>query len=296
LVELLVTIGIVGTLIALLLPAVQAARESARRLQCANNLKQIGLSMLNFHTANACLPPGASSQSELAWTAFVLPHLEQLPLHARVNFGAGSYMGGVDRRGPGKNELALTRLAVLACPSSMAERSTYASPPFSDTDFIPGSGGTAPYTTHYYGVAGPRGTNATNGQPYPMVTPEDPVHKVAIGGVLTKDLRIRLDGVLDGTSNTLLLGERSVNASNHYRSWIRGIKETNDVFGSVRNVTAPINSGEQLSHNDSSFGSQHPGGAQFGWCDGSVRFVDETIALELLLALASRKGREVVSP
>jgi prepilin-type N-terminal cleavage/methylation domain-containing protein len=296
LVELLVVIAIVGTIVALLLPAVQAAREAARRLQCANNVKQLGLAMLSYHSSHSSLPPGASSRSGLAWTASVLPQLEQQALYARVNFGAGSYVGGVERRGPGKNELALNRLAVLVCPSSVGDRSAYSSPPFGETDFIPGPGGTAPYTTHYYGVTGPRGTNATTGMAYPIVTPGDPVNKVAIGGVLTKDLSISLDGVRDGTSNTFLLGERSVNKSDHYRSWIRGIRAENDVLGSVRNVAAPLNSGEHPLHNDASFSSQHPGGTQFGLCDGSVRFINDTIHYDLLLALASRKGGEAAAP
>jgi len=130
LVELLVVIAIVGTIVALLLPAVQAAREAARRLQCANNVKQLGLAILSYHSSHSSLPPGASSRSGLAWTASVLPQLEQQALSTRVNFGDGPYEGGADRRGPGKNELALNRLAVLMCPSSTAERSTYSSPPF----------------------------------------------------------------------------------------------------------------------------------------------------------------------
>jgi hypothetical protein len=256
----------------------------------------LGLALHQYHAANACLPSGATTINGLAWTVMVLPQLEQQPLYDQVNFSPGEYYDGPERRGPGKNELALNRLAVLVCPSSATPRSTYSSPPFGGSDFIPGPGGTAPFTTHYYGITGPRGINATNGQSYPIVTPGDPANKVAIGGVLTKDLSIRFDGVRDGTSNTLMLGEQSANGRLWYRSWVRGIKASNQALGSVRNISSEINSSDNPSHNDSSFSSQHPGGTQFGLCDGSVRFINDTIHYDLLLALASRKGGEAVSP
>jgi prepilin-type N-terminal cleavage/methylation domain-containing protein len=90
LVELLVVIAIIGILVAMLLPAVQAAREAARRSQCTNNLKQLSLAMLTYHQAVGKFPPPGISSNQVSWLVLILPYLEQKPLHDQFDFNQGN--------------------------------------------------------------------------------------------------------------------------------------------------------------------------------------------------------------
>lgn len=123
LVEMLVTISIIGVLIGLLLPAVQMARESARRTQCANNLHQIGIALHNYHDTHDTLPPGClqwrppggnpANFKQYAWSAFILPHLEQVPLYERIDFN-------LPYDHPRNAEPGSVRLSSYVCPSATA--------------------------------------------------------------------------------------------------------------------------------------------------------------------------------
>jgi prepilin-type processing-associated H-X9-DG protein len=187
------------------------------------------------------------------------------------------------------------------------------------SEFIPPNTGEGPYTTHYYGINGPRGTNPSSGQPYETVknaTGGTPTHEgvpLAAQGMFQKDTSIRLTDAIDGTSNTLLIGEMSwfveqigssasLTWGTRYRSWLRGTNGnpgvvTGFMVGS-RNVFRPINSIFRFNYitpyNDIPMGSMHPGGANFGLGDGSVRFIQETISMATYLSLASRNGGEVL--
>lgn len=119
LIELLVVIAVIGVLIALLLPAVQAAREAARRISCFNNLHQMGIGLHNYHLALGSFPPGGieprmsrlSKGRQLAWSAFLLPYLEQSPLHGKIDFGKAF-------DAPENAAAAATVVSTYICPSS----------------------------------------------------------------------------------------------------------------------------------------------------------------------------------
>src|SRR6187551_794481 len=147
LVELLVVIAIIGVLVALLLPAVQSAREASRRIKCSNNLKQIGLAMHNYHDTHLAFPAGARVLNNLSWNVFILPHLEQQALYSQCDQGTGAFNGGTNQEGPNKNILAVTRLNAYLCPSSVVNIvATHPSSLLLD--------GRRTFAKHYFGVMG----------------------------------------------------------------------------------------------------------------------------------------------
>jgi prepilin-type N-terminal cleavage/methylation domain-containing protein/prepilin-type processing-associated H-X9-DG protein len=291
LVELLVVIAIIAILIGLLLPAVQKVREAASRLRCQNNLKQLGLALHTYHDAYLHFPPGGVTTSELSWHVLILPYIEQGNLYNQFNLGPGSF-DGANGTGPHKNEYAANRIAPFLCPSSPVERMEVLND--DAPELIGGANGVLPYTAHYYGVMGPKGTNPVTGQPYGWMNVGG--HGgFATQGVLGKDSKVSLSLIPDGTSNTFAVGELSrtnAPAANRYRSWVRGC-DTAPVCAGCRNVVNPINAPSVATFSDIAFGSQHSGGTNFLLADGSVRFVSEGINLDVYKAAASRDGGEV---
>jgi prepilin-type N-terminal cleavage/methylation domain-containing protein len=299
LVELLVVIAIIGILIALLLPAVQAAREAARRMQCTNHLKQLTLAMHTYHDTHQVLPPGCLSVNNLSWNCFILPYIEQGPLHEEFKrnqtFHEGTYNGGTNNEGQHKSNLmALNRVDTFLCPSSTDELATHPSS-------TPVSPERKTYDSHYYGVAGPLGTNPATGEPYRDARTSHHWGGFALDGVLTVNSKVRLEDVKDGTSNTLTLGEI---ANGDGANWCRGVglNGTGDPItgsgpmgmSSCKNVVNTINLPLTVVFNNISFSSEHPDGANFSRADGSVDFISENIDMALYKALASRNGNEVL--
>jgi prepilin-type N-terminal cleavage/methylation domain-containing protein/prepilin-type processing-associated H-X9-DG protein len=304
LIELLVVIAIIGILIGLLLPAVQKVREAANRMKCANNLKQLGLGLHNFHGSYGAFPKAGKLSNELSWHVFVLPFIEQDALYRQFSFSVGSYCGS-SGTGPNKNIYAINNeIKMFICPTSPVTQMLTNAPNNVNTPEMFGT--KSPYTTHYYGVMGPKGTNAATAKAYTWDNTgaqggfaRDGIFMydtVATSTSPGPDLGYALTDVIDGTSNTLLLGEMSwANdvTGTRYRSWVRGC-DGNLVCSGSRNVANSINSPSIALFNDISFGSQHPGGANFCLGDGSVRFLSENINLSTYLALASRNGGEVL--
>jgi prepilin-type N-terminal cleavage/methylation domain-containing protein len=179
LVELLVVVGLIGVLVALLLPAVQAAREAARRTQCQNNLKQIGLGLIRYHDQHGTFPVGCvewrpwgnTTYRQLAWSAYLLPYIEQQPLFERLDLSLAF-------DDPANAVAAATVLPVLLCPSVPAEHLSLTS-------------GRGP--THYGGIFGER-----------ITSPNNPPK-----GVMLFDQAIPIREVLDGATYTLIVGEDS---------------------------------------------------------------------------------------
>lgn len=306
LVELLVVIAIIGILIALLLPAVQAAREAARRAQCTNNLKQLALAAHNYHDRLRSFPPGTllktfSSKPKLRGPSlflFLLNDVEQSSLQGVLDLN-----DPLNNEAGGKDSLAALVLPVLLCPSDMIGENPVM------------QSGSSPERWH--GLTSYGGNSGTGGNHRTLCT------SVALGadgmfcetGPLSNPIAgqspVRIAGVVDGTSNTLFLGERS-HKDSVFDVWANGAGE--QVIGeygwwhtagglaivdATMTTFAPINYRTDASQADfacrrlSAFGSHHPGGANFALVDGSVRFVAETIELSTYRALSTRAGQEV---
>lgn len=285
LVELLVVIAIIGILVALLLPAVQAAREAARRSQCQNNLKQLGLGLLNYESSRRTLPPGGMLDNGLCWIVLILPYLEEGVLHDQFDLSMGSYVD------PNKNELALTRISILLCPTQQEHEHSLLSVIQPGNTLEVANGGD-PYTTHYYGIMGPKGINPTTGKLYGVEDKFKTHGGFATQGVLGKDRTEKFADITDGTSKTFAVGEISWNEWPNYRSWVRGATLI-VTMGSCKGVDGSINPGVPApGWNDGGFGSEHPGGTHFLMCDGAVKFIHEDVDYAIYLATASMNGDE----
>ena len=311
LIELLVVIAIIGVLIALLLPAVQAAREAARRSQCTNNLKQIGIGLHNYHAALNCFPPGYLSARDpvtfdndgpgWAWASQSLGSMEQGALFNSINFALGV-------ESPANQTARLTILATFLCPSDASLLTTFTAVDATTTNTTAGTPICDVAASNYVGSVG-------SGDPsslYPYIIDDDdgPPGRDNGDGIFFRNRTVSIAEILDGTSQTFAVGERSQNLSR--ATW----------SGAITNASVPLvelqgGSGFDpegggalvLSHTGESHGpnapsgqahgdqywSRHPGGANFLFADGSVRFIKELIGFKIFQALATRKGGEVIS-
>ena len=260
LIELLVVIAIIAVLIALLLPAVQAAREAARRSQCVNNLKQVGLALHNYHDTNGTFPAGGwvGNGMNFGWSAAVLPGLEQRAVYDGLNFSHPSNVAV-------NSTTAYTVLNVYLCPSeprrSTWNRNALLGDPFLSAD------------ADYGGMYGPRGFYGY----LPSAITNSPPR-----GAMIADACLGFPQISDGTSQTIQVGEapEAINAM-----WASG----HNVFDQSAPINArpPLEYGEELT-------SQHPGGANVLFADGSVHFLKQTINPLVLVGLCTRAGGEVL--
>jgi len=329
LIELLVVIAIIAVLIALLLPAVQAAREAARRAQCVNNLKQIGLGMHNYHDANQVLPPGQKSCCWGTWLLFMLPQVEQTALWNAWNFNGDLlyYQGQFDAPlrygGVCNGTVSATRVTAYICPSDgTATNLTGIGPTVNGVKFSVTS---QSYVANY--------GNTVTAQPATYTNAVYPGSPIAYGGAPFADIDgpgggnggkavFGLNTFTDGTSNTLLVSECVVgtgarqppyNAPYDLRgfSWwgsaacFTGLMPPNTTSPDVTEsqdyciypyqgnppCTAPT--GTLLRVNFAR--SRHPGGVNAAMGDGSVKFIKNSISLNIWRALSTTRGGEVVS-
>lgn len=292
LIELLVVIAIIAILIGLLLPAVQKVREAASRARCANNIKQLCLALHNYHDSNRKLPMGAEISNELSWRVHTLPFVEFEALYKKFSFSAGAWNGPPNREGPNKLVHALNKIPTFNCPSVPEILASNGSSTLQD--------GRKTYTSDYHGVCGPKGTNPVTSAAYLVDnTPNAGQGGFAIQGVLGKNSVVKFTDISDGLSNTLMMGEVAVLWNGKYlesdgADWVRGMGNTNGI-ASCRNIANGINTPYNGVYNDISFGSLHTGGATFGLCDGSVRFLQASIDMVTYKSLASRNGGESYS-
>jgi prepilin-type N-terminal cleavage/methylation domain-containing protein/prepilin-type processing-associated H-X9-DG protein len=320
LVELLVVITIIGILIALLLPAVQAAREAARRMQCGNNLKQIGLGLLNYESANGTLPVGGIHTTTgggygYCWLVEFLPFVEAENIYSQLDLkGIKASSGCVGWVGAGGNTyngdvLKNMYLASLACPSSpLPMRSSEGSP-----DVYVGVQ-VAVQSSCYTGISG--GGFTPN---YPKVRDMTGNSlgaggKIGYGGCLIRNVAVRIADIYDGTTNTMIVGEQSNwcitpdgmlkdcrSDCGHGFVMGPGLDGGDDRDFNITCVLHRI--GEQ-SYNATGvpnncgpnrpIQSAHSGGAMTLMVDGSVHFLSTDIAVTTLYNLANRNDQNVV--
>ena len=290
LIELLVVIAIIAILIALLLPAVQQAREAARRTQCKNNLKQIGLAVHNYHDVYNIFPTGSVprhasgnnfvNQSAWGWHAFILPQIDQAPLFNTLQVNDRSLYDVTSNRTitPDRNSLStmFPALAAFQCPSDTTGPNLKAGMRRQNFNGSNQSGITGPVnnwrppTSNYPGVVGFRDINRPRGP-----------GRLAQRGTFYNLSRVRFRDFTDGSSNTLIVGERDKRCG--AGSWIGnraplggGTHGADFTFGKVSKIiNDPVNAGS--NNCTDGFSSKHVGGAQFLLGDGSVRFISENI-------------------
>ena len=308
LVELLVVIAIIGVLVALLLPAIQAAREAARRTQCLNQIRQVALACHMYEDSKGHFP-SAADESGYSHLAQILPFHEQLAVSGLIDFNP-TLGPSLDAPWDNKNDpnirLAyMTPIPLFKCPSN---------PVFEPTNI--GESGVndirdTDLRGHYGAVMGPKTACSSTSADDP-VFPVKPVLGCSTGGIATGGImyvrsETEFRHVTDGSSNTFLLGELAGDIG-HARTWMAGVADPTDGSGWVysgKNLFWPINyatreraSNEKalrIRENDLSFNSNHPGGAHFAFADGSAKLIQESIENDVYLALGSRAGGEAVS-
>ncbi len=302
LVELLVVIAIIGVLVALLLPAVQAAREAARRSQCVNNLKQIGLAMQNYHSAHGSFPAGVAVKIPegclfggtdcrgFPMHVLLMPYFEQGVIEQSFDGFYDKEGGWIawmrDQTNNGRTEQFLP-VSTYICPSNTRW-------------------GEYPQRKDYFGVVGGS---------VPVVATPSSFGLVYNDGVMYPNSFTRIGEITDGTSSTFAVGE-VVHALQYGMGpgygttggptnwWIgahvnRSNTDSQSYSRSLLSTHNPVNS--QLSlplmatdANVTPFGSDHPGGAHFVYCDGHVGFIQDGVDINVYQWLSSRAGEEVV--
>jgi len=321
LVELLVVIAIIGILVGMLLPAVQMVRESARRASCMNNMRQLMLACLNFETSRERFPTGSGpinlqggslSNFGGSWLGEILAEMEMQTLADQIASGEGACPTNADMAHKCA-QLAIP-VAGFLCPSSTSNAQTASDPEF--------GGG----TTHYIGSAGPSVDGQTS---YDVYDPgSEGQGLIGMEGFFSPYLQrgttvafyankrsITDTDVSDGLSNTITIGESSRDDSNgfvaHRTGWtfgsIGGPVTVDGTTGftprAIFAVTSVGDDGinsfrdylaDEKFRNSHCFNSPHPGGSQFSFADGSVKFVTEDVEIELLRSLTSVGGSEHV--
>lgn len=283
LLELLTVIAIIGILIALLLPAIQAARAAARRMQCTSNLKQHGLAIHVYHEDHQEFPPGGrlhtiAGQNGVSWRVLILPYIEETALYEAiglVNNGGAMNWGPQSQMPP-----------VFGCPSRNGDDGNLSMSSYWGVGGVPREGETVGEDDRYCGV-------------------------VAVNGMFFPRSETRIAEIVDGTSRSLAIGERTY----RFRAWMNGARWSGRSKKTIcseasNHVVYPINASHEsfgyyigdnmrpegtiaeIPLNDLWFGSDHPGGAHFTFADGSVHFLSENLDMTVLQALATIAGRE----
>ncbi len=292
LVELLVVIAIIGILVALLLPAIQAAREAARRAQCMNNLKQIGLAILQYEGVKKKFPPGrfgcageyttecvgvcpanpnqALGRGGASGFVTILPYLEEQVLYdlAQIDDGAGIWNPNISWfPDPGMASVVATRPTVYVCPSNTSE-------PFINFKFNVAPAGTA--ATGTYALSqGTKGPSFSSGN----------ATKCANDGMF-QYVRGRLRRhITDGDSKTFAAGERTIAHNNGtVNIWSQATRHRSSLSSTENPLNHPLGQptidapASDAARSDGAFRSEHPGGGQFVYVDGHVTFINDDIA------------------
>ncbi len=307
LIELLVVIAIIAVLIALLLPAVQAAREAARRAQCANNLKQVGLALHNYADAMGALPPGVLSRPNpttgdnagpgWGWASMILGHMEQTGVFNATNFSLGI-------ESPANSTARVAQINAFICPSDANFMPRFTVVDTNTTNVTLGNSICDVASSSYVGCFGTGDPSSL----YPFSPSDDPPGRDRGEGLFFRNRSVRIEEILDGTSQTIAVGEKSQNLAR--ATWtgavtgaavpITQLQSENGLSPEGGDALVVAHTGELNGPNSTpahadQFWSLHPGGAQFAFADGSVRFIKEKRPLVIFKSLATRQGCEVVS-
>ena len=299
--ELLVVIAIIGVLVALLLPAVQAARESSRRSACQNNLRQVGLAVLNYEAALKKYPPGKKwslprgnpNTFDYAWASILLDYVEEQALHDQIDFK-------VPLTDP-KNLPATSKiLSIYLCPSTSRfdeEHRTYEGQLVN----LGGQPGEGLGCIDYLGISGPDKDekNPATGMIYGSQRGILLGTKgLPDGKILTEPPPVKVSQVTDGTSHTICVVECTGRGADVNKSG--EVKSLNGAWASGSNISH-INKGvntqePEKAWEDERIFSDHPSGANALACDGSVHFLINETGGELVRSLCSRDGAETIDP
>jgi prepilin-type N-terminal cleavage/methylation domain-containing protein/prepilin-type processing-associated H-X9-DG protein len=328
LVELLVVIAIIGVLVALLLPAIQAAREAARRSQCTNNLRQFSLGCLNFESANKVLPAGFSTRetdNDLyhTWAAYSLPYLEAGGMFDNIDFKLAAWEPWTFNgyQCPQNAPWTFTQLDIHLCPSDVGRGvHTGGAACFAHGNYMANQGW-RPFWVQIGNAQSHADRVAQEIQDFAT----DPAKSADLRGPFEKMFSrdgkgIALKAVTDGTSNTVMLGEVRQFAGEDSRGMLYlassfyghfaapntpvtdyvefctnapmkvddRLGEVNPVAPCSQQYAAPPRRHEQASR------SSHPGGVNLAFCDGSVRYVPDSVDLSSWRRISTRAGEEVV--
>lgn len=302
LIELLVVIAIIGILIGLLLPAVQQIRESARRVQCANQLKQQVLGTLNYESARREFPPGFTHPWNTMWSGFLLPYIEQDNLFNTIDV-EGYWSASVTTHLPNIDALGQV-LEIFQCPSANIVPAQYDDSMEADR-----------VTSCYLACASGLLDREAGDLPWCGMNRYEDYDES--DGIFYLNSRTRQAEVIDGVSNTLLIGETIPDqyffdddfSDNPQKvdHWIIGSREMNDYPTSIPvgsnevseclgSTACPPNSlnnpDAPIDHKELCFGSAHPQGMNLGFADGHVRFVSDSVDPVIYRAIGTRAGGE----
>lgn len=311
LVELLVVIAIIGVLVSLLLPAVQAAREAGRRMSCSNNLKQLGIAVHNYHDTYRAMPPGSFENVcdyKIGWVGRIFLFMEEGNRFDAIGMDMVNMMPWRFEQAPhnGRSPLYVAPVSSFVCPSSeLGSQSLHY------------SNSALPWVTeqgalHYRGVAG-----AFNVKP--VIGTWSAHAAYTTSGIFYPMRATKMAHILDGTSNTLMVGEYSSafglppglaapsTAWGTIQPWTWGFYSYQQpcvpsgganggwLMIDHKMVQYPINYRGSFLTNNAPFRSNHPGGAMFCKADGSVHFLPDVIDMMTYYGLATKDGGEVVS-
>ena len=290
LIELLVIASTTALLLALAMPGILQARQRAREESCKNNMKQLGLAMHNYHDVFNTFPPAwcarhtnADSQSWYGWQCFLLPYLEQANLYTQIDFHAPEWTTSppkVQMQGRGKvTDVELPRMEIPAylCPQD----STGGTNPFRD------GYGTSNYSGNFGTELLPRWYESGAEQFWPGGTPTP----TKGNGIMSVNSKIAFRDITDGTSNTVMISERSALSGAGLWAGVRSNRHENDVMTDMHHLSG-------LNKSFAGFSGRHDGKVNMCICDGSVKLVNEDIDSSLeggvLQNLGTRNGGEVM--
>jgi prepilin-type N-terminal cleavage/methylation domain-containing protein/prepilin-type processing-associated H-X9-DG protein len=296
LVELLVVIAIIGILIALLLPAVQAAREAARRIACANHFKQVGVALHNYHAVKRTFPPAsiywhwdqdASCGPKptqcfygWGWSTFILPYMEEQAVYDLIDFDVGQ---------PGY-------FAPVNWPSNAPFIETYLCPSDSQRDLIFETNTITVGPSKYEDVAMTNLASVCDSVDWTCDTLW-PLQFPFVDGIMGSRFSCSINDITDGTSSTLMIAEVTGGGPDSHRGYAR----TGSFLDTKDGINGPFTVPGGLYHSapgaiwgarESGPSSWHPGGCHFTMADGSVHFISEIISPTIMAALTTRAGEE----